>query len=63
MGAYLALDAATDNFSLAYSGAYDAVDSYRRGNGGPKVLATLYQSNTHNLELAMLCSTCAPAMI
>jgi iron complex outermembrane receptor protein len=44
--------AATQNVSVAYKGAWSKADNYARGDDGPDVLSTLYQSTNHALTLS-----------
>jgi iron complex outermembrane recepter protein len=44
--------AATQNMAIAYTGAWSKADNYERGDGGPEVYSTLYQSTNHALTLS-----------
>lgn len=44
--------AATQNVSIAYSGGWSKADNYDRGDDGPQVRSTRFQSTNHALTLA-----------
>lgn len=44
--------AATQNMAIAYTGAWSKADNYARGDDGPDVYSTLYQSTNHALTLS-----------
>ncbi len=44
--------AATHNVSIDYTGTWTKADNYSRGDDGPEVRSTLYQSTNHALTLA-----------
>lgn len=46
-------EAATQNVSLGYSGAWTKADDYARGDDGPIVRSTLYQAYNHALTLGV----------
>ncbi|MBS0239226.1 MAG: TonB-dependent receptor plug domain-containing protein [Proteobacteria bacterium] len=46
-------EAATQNFSLGYTGAWAKADDYARGDDGPIVRSTLYQAYNHALSLGI----------
>lgn len=46
-------EAATQNMSLGYTGAWTKADDYSRGDDGPIVRSTLYQAYNHALTLGV----------
>lgn len=46
------VSAATHNVSVDYTGAWAKADDYTRGDDGPEVRSTLYQSTNHALALS-----------
>ncbi|MFT3732200.1 MAG: TonB-dependent receptor plug domain-containing protein [Hyphomicrobium sp.] len=46
-------EAATQNFSIGYSGAWAKSDDYSRGDDGPIVRSTLYEAYNHSLTLGI----------
>jgi len=52
VGVAATASAATENFSISYTGGWSKADNYDRGDDGPQVRSTRYQSSNNSLTLA-----------